>query len=75
MEEVNVVRYPPQNHQKVRRVRLAMRTPLVDFSRKTYIWAVAATVFAFGLLITLTAILLIAGGLNCTCWRLWQIWR
>uniref|UniRef100_A0A673W594 Aldehyde dehydrogenase n=1 Tax=Salmo trutta TaxID=8032 RepID=A0A673W594_SALTR len=75
MEEVNVVRYPPQNRQKARRVRLAMRTPLVDFSRKTYIWAVAATVFAFGLLVTLTAILLIAGGFNCTCWRLWQIWR
>uniref|UniRef100_A0A4W5PF04 Aldehyde dehydrogenase n=1 Tax=Hucho hucho TaxID=62062 RepID=A0A4W5PF04_9TELE len=75
MEEVNMARYPPQNRQKARRVRLAMRTPLVDFSRKTYIWAVAATVFAFGLLVTLTAILLIAGGLNCTCWRLWQIWR
>ncbi|XP_070983391.1 aldehyde dehydrogenase family 3 member A2-like isoform X1 [Oncorhynchus clarkii lewisi] len=75
MEEVNMVRYPPQNRQKARRVRLAMRTPLVDFSRKTYIWAVTATVFAFGLFVTLTAILLIAGGLNCTCWRLWQIWR
>uniref|UniRef100_A0A8C7K246 Aldehyde dehydrogenase n=1 Tax=Oncorhynchus kisutch TaxID=8019 RepID=A0A8C7K246_ONCKI len=75
MEEVNMVWYPPQNHQKARRVRLTMRTPLVDFSRKTYIWAVTATVFAFGLLVTLTAILLIAGGLNCTCWRVWQIWR
>uniref|UniRef100_A0A8C7MAE6 Aldehyde dehydrogenase n=1 Tax=Oncorhynchus kisutch TaxID=8019 RepID=A0A8C7MAE6_ONCKI len=75
MEDVNMVRYPPQNRQKARRVRLAMRTPLVDFSRKTYIWAVTATIFAFGLLVTLTAILLIAGGLNCTCWRLWQIWR
>uniref|UniRef100_A0AAZ3SN85 Aldehyde dehydrogenase n=1 Tax=Oncorhynchus tshawytscha TaxID=74940 RepID=A0AAZ3SN85_ONCTS len=75
MEDVNMVRYPPQNRQKARRVRLAMRTPLVDFSRKTYIWAVTATVFAFGLFVTLTAILLIAGGLNCTCWRLWQIWR
>uniref|UniRef100_A0A4W5PMD7 Aldehyde dehydrogenase n=1 Tax=Hucho hucho TaxID=62062 RepID=A0A4W5PMD7_9TELE len=39
MEEVNMARYPPQNRQKARRVRLAMRTPLVDFSRKTYIWA------------------------------------
>ncbi|CAB1349330.1 unnamed protein product, partial [Coregonus sp. 'balchen'] len=67
MEEVNMARYPPQNRQKARRVRLAMRTPLVDFSRKTYVWAVTATVFAFGLLVTLTAILLIAGGLNCTC--------
>uniref|UniRef100_A0A8C7N1J6 Aldehyde dehydrogenase n=1 Tax=Oncorhynchus kisutch TaxID=8019 RepID=A0A8C7N1J6_ONCKI len=38
MEEVNMVWYPPQNHQKARRVRLTMRTPLVDFSRKTYIW-------------------------------------
>uniref|UniRef100_A0A8C7K981 Aldehyde dehydrogenase n=1 Tax=Oncorhynchus kisutch TaxID=8019 RepID=A0A8C7K981_ONCKI len=47
MEEVNMVWYPPQNHQKARRVRLTMRTPLVDFSRKTYIWAVTATVFAF----------------------------
>eukprot|EP00063_Salmo_salar_P044249 XP_014019084.1 PREDICTED: aldehyde dehydrogenase, dimeric NADP-preferring-like isoform X3 [Salmo salar] len=75
MEEVNMPRYPPQNCQNARRVRLTMRTPLVDFSRKTYIWAVTATVFAFGLLVTLTAILLIAGGLNCTCWRVWQIWR
>uniref|UniRef100_A0A4W5MBE5 Aldehyde dehydrogenase n=1 Tax=Hucho hucho TaxID=62062 RepID=A0A4W5MBE5_9TELE len=75
MEEVNMAWYPPQNRQKAHRVRLTMRTPLVDFSRKTYIWALTATVFAFGLLVTLTAILLIAGGLNCTCWRVWQIWR
>ncbi|XP_064831391.1 aldehyde dehydrogenase family 3 member A2-like isoform X2 [Oncorhynchus masou masou] len=67
MEEVHMVRYPPQNHQKVRRVRLAMRTPLVDFSKGTYIWAVTASIVALGLLVALTVILILAAGVSCTC--------
>ncbi|XP_019904716.2 aldehyde dehydrogenase, dimeric NADP-preferring-like isoform X3 [Esox lucius] len=68
MEGVNMARYPPQDPQKARRVRLAMRTPLVDFSRGTYVWAVSATVVAVGLLVALTVILLLAAGISCTCW-------
>uniref|UniRef100_A0A8C7K0G9 Aldehyde dehydrogenase n=1 Tax=Oncorhynchus kisutch TaxID=8019 RepID=A0A8C7K0G9_ONCKI len=68
MERVNMPRYPPQNHQKARRVRLAMRTPLVDFSKGTYIWAVTASIVALGLLVTLTVILILAAGVSCTCW-------
>uniref|UniRef100_A0A8C7SXN5 Aldehyde dehydrogenase n=1 Tax=Oncorhynchus mykiss TaxID=8022 RepID=A0A8C7SXN5_ONCMY len=68
MERVNMPRYPPQNHQKARRVRLAMRTPLVDFSKGTYIWAVTASIVALGLLVALTVILILAAGVSCTCW-------
>lgn len=67
MEEVNMPRYPPQNHQKARRVRLAMRTPMVDFSKGTYIWAVTASIVALGLLVALTVILILAAGVSCTC--------
>uniref|UniRef100_A0A4W5ME43 Aldehyde dehydrogenase n=1 Tax=Hucho hucho TaxID=62062 RepID=A0A4W5ME43_9TELE len=68
MEGVNMPRYPPQNHQKARKVRMAMRTPLVDFSKGTYIWAVTASIVALGLLVALIVILILAAGVSCTCW-------
>ncbi|XP_077594003.1 aldehyde dehydrogenase, dimeric NADP-preferring-like [Stigmatopora nigra] len=68
MESINLARYPPQDRQRARRARLALKSPLIDLSRKTYIWAISVTVIAFGLLITLVVILLVAAGLNCTCW-------
>ncbi|XP_054650345.1 aldehyde dehydrogenase, dimeric NADP-preferring-like [Dunckerocampus dactyliophorus] len=68
MESVNLSRYPPQDRKRASRARMALKSPLIDLSKKTYIWAVTATVIAFGLLITLLVILLIAAGLNCTCW-------
>ncbi|KAJ7995101.1 hypothetical protein DPEC_G00241080 [Dallia pectoralis] len=68
MERFNMVRYPPQNHQKASRIRLAMRTPLVDLSRGTYVWAVTASIVAVGLLVALTVILILAAGVSCTCW-------
>ncbi|KAG7254741.1 hypothetical protein CRUP_033263 [Coryphaenoides rupestris] len=71
MESFNQARYPPQDRQRARRVRMALRSPMIDFSKRTFVWAVSATVIAFGLFITLLVILLIASGLNCTCWY-WQ---
>ncbi|XP_056139067.1 aldehyde dehydrogenase, dimeric NADP-preferring-like [Lampris incognitus] len=71
MESINLARYPPQDAQRARRVRLAMKSPLIDFSKRTFVWAVSASVIAFGLFIALLVILLIAAGLNCTCWY-WQ---
>ncbi|XP_061136977.1 aldehyde dehydrogenase, dimeric NADP-preferring-like isoform X1 [Syngnathus typhle] len=68
MESINLARYPPQDRQRARRARLALMSPLIDLSKKTYIWAISVTVIAFGLLITLLVILLLAAGLNCTCW-------
>ncbi|XP_077422830.1 aldehyde dehydrogenase, dimeric NADP-preferring-like isoform X2 [Vanacampus margaritifer] len=68
MESINLPRYPPQDRQRARRARLALMSPLIDFSKKTYIWAISMTIIAFGLLITLLVILLIGAGLNCTCW-------
>ncbi|XP_049581777.1 aldehyde dehydrogenase, dimeric NADP-preferring isoform X2 [Syngnathus scovelli] len=68
MESINLARYPPQDRQRARRARLALMSPLIDLSKKTYIWAISMTVIAFGLLITLLVILLLAAGLNCTCW-------
>jgi aldehyde dehydrogenase (NAD+) len=71
MESFNLARYPPQDRQRARRVRMALRSPMIDFSKRTFVWAVAASVVAFGLFVTLLVILLIASGLNCTCWY-WQ---
>ncbi|XP_051924222.1 aldehyde dehydrogenase family 3 member A2-like [Hippocampus zosterae] len=68
MESINLARYPPQDRQRASRARLALMSPLIDLSKKTYIWAISMTVIAIGLLITLLVILLIAAGLNCTCW-------
>uniref|UniRef100_A0A4W6CHX4 Aldehyde dehydrogenase n=1 Tax=Lates calcarifer TaxID=8187 RepID=A0A4W6CHX4_LATCA len=68
MESVNLARYPPQDRRRARRVRMALKSPLIDMSKRTFIWAVTATVIGFGLFITLLVILLIAAGLNCTCW-------
>lgn len=68
MESVNLPRYPPQNRRRARRVRLALSSPLIDMSKRTLVWAVVATILGLGLLITLVVILLIASGLNCTCW-------
>ncbi|XP_054901462.1 aldehyde dehydrogenase family 3 member A2-like isoform X1 [Poeciliopsis prolifica] len=68
MERVNLARYPPQDRRRARRVRMALRSPLIDTSKRTLIWAVVATILGIGLLITLLVILLIAAGLNCTCW-------
>ncbi|KAM6946068.1 aldehyde dehydrogenase, dimeric NADP-preferring-like [Aplochiton taeniatus] len=73
MEAVNLARYPPQDRRRARRARLALRSPMIDFSKRTFVWAVSATVVAFGLVVTLTVILLIASGLNCTCWY-WEGW-
>ncbi|XP_068172776.1 aldehyde dehydrogenase, dimeric NADP-preferring-like isoform X1 [Antennarius striatus] len=71
MESVNLSRYPPQDRRRARRVRMALRTPLIDMSKRTLVWAIVATVLCLGLFITLLVILLIASGLNCTCW----FWR
>ncbi|XP_061924403.1 aldehyde dehydrogenase, dimeric NADP-preferring-like isoform X2 [Entelurus aequoreus] len=68
MESINLSRYPPQDSQRASRARLALKSPLIDLSKKTYVWAVSATILAVGLLVTLLVILLIAAGLNCTCW-------
>ncbi|KAK1899928.1 Aldehyde dehydrogenase family 3 member A2, partial [Dissostichus eleginoides] len=68
MENVNLSRYPPQDRRRARRVRMALRAPLIDMSKRTFIWAVTATVIGFGLFVALMVILLIAAGLNCTCW-------
>ncbi|XP_029373044.1 aldehyde dehydrogenase, dimeric NADP-preferring-like [Echeneis naucrates] len=68
MESVNLARYPPQDRRRARRARMALRSPLIDTSKRTLVWAVVATVIGLGLLITLVVILLIAAGLNCTCW-------
>lgn len=71
MESINLSRYPPQDRRRARRVRMALTSPLIDTSKKTLVWAVVATILCLGLLITLLVILLIASGLNCTCW----FWR
>ncbi|XP_008423433.1 fatty aldehyde dehydrogenase-like isoform X1 [Poecilia reticulata] len=68
MERVNLARYPPQDRRRARRVRMALRSPLIDTSKRTLIWAAVATILGIGLFITLLVILLIAAGLNCTCW-------
>ncbi|XP_061538105.1 aldehyde dehydrogenase, dimeric NADP-preferring-like isoform X1 [Phycodurus eques] len=68
MERINLARYPPQDRHRASRAQLALKSPLIDLSKKTYIWAITVTIIAFGLLITLLVILLIAAGLNCTCW-------
>ncbi|XP_058490047.1 aldehyde dehydrogenase, dimeric NADP-preferring-like [Solea solea] len=68
MENVNLSRYPPQDRRRARRSRMALRAPLIDMSKRTLVWAVVATIIGTGLLITLVVILLIAAGLNCTCW-------
>lgn len=68
MESVNLSRYPPQDRRRARRARMALKSPMIDLSKRTFVWAVSATIIAFGLLITLLVILLIASGLNCTCW-------
>ncbi|XP_037533882.1 aldehyde dehydrogenase family 3 member H1-like [Nematolebias whitei] len=68
MERVNMARYPPQNHQRARRARMALKSPLIDTSKKTLIWASVVTILCVGLFIALLVILLIAAGLNCTCW-------
>lgn len=68
MESVNLSRYPPQDRRRARRVRVALSSPLIDMSKRTLIWAVVATIISLGLLVTLVVILLIASGLNCTCW-------
>ncbi|KAM4628395.1 aldehyde dehydrogenase, dimeric NADP-preferring-like [Polymixia lowei] len=59
MESVNLARYPPQDRQRARRVRLALTSPMIDFSKRTYVWAVCVTIIAFGLFVTLLVILLI----------------
>ncbi|KAM9853061.1 aldehyde dehydrogenase, dimeric NADP-preferring-like [Aulostomus maculatus] len=68
MESVNLVRYPPQDRHRARRVRMVLKSSLIDLSKRTFIWAVSVSIIAFGLFITLLVILLIASGLNCTCW-------
>ncbi|XP_026150176.1 aldehyde dehydrogenase, dimeric NADP-preferring-like isoform X2 [Mastacembelus armatus] len=68
MESVNLARYPPQDRRRARRVRMALKSPLIDMSKRTLVWAVVATIIGFGLFIALLIILLIAAGLNCTCW-------
>uniref|UniRef100_A0A3P8UV81 Aldehyde dehydrogenase n=1 Tax=Cynoglossus semilaevis TaxID=244447 RepID=A0A3P8UV81_CYNSE len=68
MESVNLARYPPQDRRRARRSRMALKSPLIDMSKRTLIWAISATVIGFGLLVALVVILLIAAGLNCTCW-------
>ncbi|KAM4566925.1 aldehyde dehydrogenase, dimeric NADP-preferring-like isoform 1-T1 [Odontesthes bonariensis] len=68
MESVNLARYPPQDRRRARRVRMALRSPLIDTSKRTLVWAVFATIIGLGLFVTLLVILLIAAGLNCTCW-------
>ncbi|XP_031728313.1 aldehyde dehydrogenase family 3 member A2a isoform X3 [Anarrhichthys ocellatus] len=68
MENVNLARYPPQDRRRARRVQMALRSPMIDMSKRTFVWAVTATIIGFGLFITLLVILLIASGLNCTCW-------
>uniref|UniRef100_A0A673BIM0 Aldehyde dehydrogenase n=1 Tax=Sphaeramia orbicularis TaxID=375764 RepID=A0A673BIM0_9TELE len=73
MESVNLSRYPPQDRRRARRARMALKSPMIDLSKRTFVWAVSATIIAFGLLVTLLVILLIASGLNCTCWY-WRGW-
>ncbi|XP_034723325.1 aldehyde dehydrogenase, dimeric NADP-preferring-like isoform X1 [Etheostoma cragini] len=68
MESVNLARYPPQDRRRAKRVRMALKSPMIDMSKRTFIWAVVATIIGFALFITLLIILLIASGLNCTCW-------
>uniref|UniRef100_A0A8C6NNL3 Aldehyde dehydrogenase n=1 Tax=Nothobranchius furzeri TaxID=105023 RepID=A0A8C6NNL3_NOTFU len=68
MESVNLARYPPQDRRRARRARMALRSPLIDMSKRTLIWAVVATILGVCLSIALLVILLIAAGLNCTCW-------
>uniref|UniRef100_A0A1A8L6E9 Aldehyde dehydrogenase n=3 Tax=Nothobranchius TaxID=28779 RepID=A0A1A8L6E9_9TELE len=68
MERVNLARYPPQDRRRARRARMALRSPLIDMSKRTLIWAVVATILGVCLSIALLVILLIAAGLNCTCW-------
>lgn len=71
MESINLSRYPPQDRRRARRARMALTSPLIDTSKKTLVWAVVATILCLGLLVTLLVVLLIASGLNCTCW----FWR
>ncbi|KAM7413727.1 hypothetical protein PAMA_020891 [Pampus argenteus] len=68
MEGINRARYPPQDRRRARRVRMALKSPLIDMSKRTFVWAVSVSIIAFGLFIALVVILLIAAGLNCTCW-------
>lgn len=68
MERVNLARYPPQNRHRARRARMALKTPLIDTSKRTLVWAIAATVIGCGLFVTLLVVLLMATGLYCTCW-------
>uniref|UniRef100_I3JWF0 Aldehyde dehydrogenase n=1 Tax=Oreochromis niloticus TaxID=8128 RepID=I3JWF0_ORENI len=68
MESVNLARYPPQNRRRARRARMALTSPLIDMSKRTLVWAILATIIGLGLVIALLVILLIAAGLNCTCW-------
>ncbi|XP_056296591.1 aldehyde dehydrogenase, dimeric NADP-preferring-like isoform X2 [Pseudoliparis swirei] len=68
MENVNLARYPPQDRRRARKVQMALRSPMIDMSKRTFVWAVTATIIGVGLFITLLVILLIASGLNCTCW-------
>uniref|UniRef100_A0A672H6E9 Aldehyde dehydrogenase n=1 Tax=Salarias fasciatus TaxID=181472 RepID=A0A672H6E9_SALFA len=44
MEHVNLSRYPPQDRRRARRVRMALKSPLIDMSKRTLVWAVVATV-------------------------------
>ena len=73
MEGLNTARYPPQSRERARKARFALRSPLIDFSKRTFVWAVTVSIIAFGLLIALAVILFIASGLSCTCWY-WQGW-
>ncbi|XP_067101910.1 aldehyde dehydrogenase family 3 member A2-like [Osmerus mordax] len=73
MEGVNTARYPPQSRERARKARFALRSPLIDFSKRTFVWAVTVSIIAVGLLIALAVILFIASGLSCTCWY-WQGW-
>ncbi|XP_028320491.1 aldehyde dehydrogenase, dimeric NADP-preferring-like isoform X1 [Gouania willdenowi] len=68
MENVNLSRYPPQDRRRARRVKMALKSPLIDMSKRTLVWAVVATIIGCALFITLMVILLVAAGLNCTCW-------
>ncbi|CAN9510995.1 unnamed protein product [Ophioblennius macclurei] len=68
MEHVNLSRYPPQDRRRARRVKMALKSPLIDMSKRTLVWAIVATILGCALFITLLVILLVASGLNCTCW-------
>uniref|UniRef100_G3PJS3 Aldehyde dehydrogenase n=1 Tax=Gasterosteus aculeatus aculeatus TaxID=481459 RepID=G3PJS3_GASAC len=47
MENVNLARYPPQDRRRARRVQMALRSPMIDMSKRTFVWAVTATIIEY----------------------------